>query len=127
MSARRNVAQYEFANLCGASYKQGNVLFGPDGTTLFSPVGNRVTVFDLASASSHTLPAENRSDVKTLALTPDGALLLSVDARGGCVLTNVPKRTVLHHFSFKGPVHDIQVRATSCCCWWRCRWCWCWC
>jgi periodic tryptophan protein 2 len=28
-------------------YCQGNLLYNPEGTHLFSPVGNRVTVFDL--------------------------------------------------------------------------------
>jgi len=36
----------------GTVYKQGNILFTPDGTRLVSPVGNRVTVFDLAGCVS---------------------------------------------------------------------------
>jgi periodic tryptophan protein 2 len=38
---------FEFSNLCGTVYKGGNVLFTPDGNCLLSPVGNRITVFDL--------------------------------------------------------------------------------
>jgi hypothetical protein len=38
---------YKFSNLCGTLYKAGNVVFTPDGNCLLSPVGNRVTVFDL--------------------------------------------------------------------------------
>lgn len=37
----------QFSNLLGTVYCQGNLLFSPDGTHLFSPVGNRVTVFNL--------------------------------------------------------------------------------
>jgi periodic tryptophan protein 2 len=37
----------QFSNLCGTVYRQGNLLFTPDGNSLISPVGNRVTVFDL--------------------------------------------------------------------------------
>jgi hypothetical protein len=37
----------QFSNLLGTVYCQGNLLFDPDGTHLFSPVGNRVTVFNL--------------------------------------------------------------------------------
>lgn len=37
----------QFSNLLGTVYSQGNLLFSPDGTCLLSPVGNRVTVFDL--------------------------------------------------------------------------------
>lgn len=38
---------FKFANLCGTVYRQGNVLFSPDGNSVISPVGNRVSVFDL--------------------------------------------------------------------------------
>ena len=37
----------QFSNICGTVYRQGNVLFAPDGNSLYSPVGNRVSVFDL--------------------------------------------------------------------------------
>lgn len=38
---------FKFSNLLGTVYCQGNLLFSPDGTHLYSPVGNRVTVFNL--------------------------------------------------------------------------------
>ena len=38
---------YRFANLCGTVYRQGDVLFTPDGNSVISPVGNRISVFDL--------------------------------------------------------------------------------
>jgi hypothetical protein len=38
---------FKFSNLLGTVYSQGNLLFSPDGSCLFSPVGNRVTIFDL--------------------------------------------------------------------------------
>lgn len=40
-------ANYKFQNLCGTVYRQGNVIFTPDGNSVLSPVGNRVSVFDL--------------------------------------------------------------------------------
>jgi periodic tryptophan protein 2 len=39
--------------------RAGNVTFTPDGDSLISPVGNRVTVFNLASSTSVTLPFEH--------------------------------------------------------------------
>jgi periodic tryptophan protein 2 len=52
-------ANFQFANLCGSVYSRGNVTFTPDGDSLISPVGNRVTVFNLASSTSTTLPFEH--------------------------------------------------------------------
>ena len=40
---------FRFSNLCGTVYRSGNLAFHPNGTTLFSPVGNRVTSFALSS------------------------------------------------------------------------------
>ena len=37
----------QFSNLCGAVYKQGRVVFSHDGNSVLSPVGNRISKFDL--------------------------------------------------------------------------------
>jgi periodic tryptophan protein 2 len=48
---------FKFSNLLGTVYCQGNLLFSPDGTHLFSPVGNRVTVFNLVEYALRLLEA----------------------------------------------------------------------
>ncbi|TPX32377.1 hypothetical protein SmJEL517_g04533 [Synchytrium microbalum] len=98
---------FRIANLCGTVYKQGNLLFTPDGNSVLSPVGNRVTVFDLVGNKSLTLPFENRKNISRIALSPNGALLLTVDEDGQAMLVNFPRKVVLHHFNFKSPVRDI--------------------
>lgn len=102
------MSKFEFSNLCGSVYTRGNLLFSPDGDSLVSPVGNRVTVFNLASSTSTTLPLEHKKDIRCMCLSPDGALLLSVDVAGRCLVTNIATRNVLHHFAFKEVVRDIQ-------------------
>ncbi|KAI1819629.1 periodic tryptophan protein 2 [Xylaria intraflava] len=95
---------FQFSNLLGTVYCQGNLLFSPDGTCLFSPVGNRVTVFNLVENKSHTFPFAHRKNISRLGLTPRGNLLLSVDEDGHAILTNVPRRIPIYHFSFRSPV-----------------------
>eukprot|EP00123_Amoebidium_parasiticum_P001398 comp12472_c0_seq1/m.7413 comp12472_c0_seq1/g.7413 ORF comp12472_c0_seq1/g.7413 comp12472_c0_seq1/m.7413 type:complete len:857 (-) comp12472_c0_seq1:495-3065(-) len=99
---------YKFSNLVGTVYRQGTVLFTPDGNSVISPVGNRVSVFDLVNHSSVTLPFENRTNIVHIALSPNGALLLSIDQDGRALLVNFQKGAVLHHFNFKEPVRDAQ-------------------
>ncbi|CCU83064.1 periodic tryptophan protein-like protein [Blumeria hordei DH14] len=99
--------EYKFSNLLGTVYRQGNLLFSPDGTCLFSPVGNRVTIFDLVNNKSHTLPFAHRKNITWLGLTPRGNLLLSIDGDGQAILTNVPRKVVLHRFSFKAKVTTL--------------------
>ncbi|KAK5656111.1 hypothetical protein OQA88_4871 [Cercophora sp. LCS_1] len=99
---------FKFSNLLGTVYCQGNLLFSPDGTHLFSPVGNRVTVFNLVDNNSYTLPFSHRKNISRIGLTPQGNLLLSVDEDGQAILTSVQRRVVLYHFSFKSAVTALS-------------------
>ncbi|KAL8972750.1 MAG: hypothetical protein Q9183_000365 [Haloplaca sp. 2 TL-2023] len=98
---------FKFSNLLGTVYCKGNLVFTPDGNSLLSPVGNRVGVFNLTESSSHTLPFSHRRNISHLALSPDGLLLLSIDEDGRAILTHLPRRLALFHFSFKAPVSAI--------------------
>lgn len=42
--------------------------------------------------------------IRTLCLSPDGVLLLSIDEEGRALLINRTRKVLLHHFSFKAPV-----------------------
>ncbi|KAF9159335.1 hypothetical protein DFQ26_006631 [Actinomortierella ambigua] len=97
-----------FSNLCGTVYKQGNLIFTPDGNAVLSPVGNRLTVFDLVNNKSVTFPYENRKNIHRIALSPNATLLLSVDEDGKALLVNYNRQVVLHHFNFKEKVDDLQ-------------------
>ncbi|KAL8943682.1 MAG: hypothetical protein Q9216_000881 [Gyalolechia sp. 2 TL-2023] len=100
---------FKFSNLLGTVYCKGNLVFTPDGNSLLSPVGNRVSVFDLSQNSSYTLPLSHRRNISCLALAPDGKLLLTVDDDGQAVLTYLPRRLTLHHLSLKAPVIALAI------------------
>eukprot|EP00884_Botryococcus_braunii_P018731 jgi/Botrbrau1/5541/Bobra.0023s0025.1 len=97
---------YAFSNLLGAPYRGGTLLFNND--ELLSPVGNRVSMVDLVSSSSSTLPFETIKQVQTLAMTPDGRFLLAIDEEGRSLLINKARRALLSHVSFKGPVRAAK-------------------
>ena len=99
---------FKFSNLCGTVFKSGNLLFTPDGNTLISPVGNRISVFDLVASKSYTLPFENRKDIARICISPTASLLISVDVDGRALLINFQKRIILHRHNFKQEVRDIQ-------------------
>ncbi|CAA7264355.1 unnamed protein product [Cyclocybe aegerita] len=101
-------ANYKFSSICGTVYRQGNVVFSHDGNSLYSPVGNRVSVFDLVNNKSFTFAFENRKNIACIALSPDGNVLISVDEDGRALLVNARRGVVLHHFNFQKPVKDIQ-------------------
>eukprot|EP01113_Clastostelium_recurvatum_P001903 TRINITY_DN10784_c0_g2_i3.p1 TRINITY_DN10784_c0_g2~~TRINITY_DN10784_c0_g2_i3.p1 ORF type:complete len:1117 (+),score=324.24 TRINITY_DN10784_c0_g2_i3:15-3365(+) len=99
---------FKFSNLCGTVYKQGNVIFTPDGNTLLSPVGNKITAFDLANHTSVTLPIENHYNIAQIAISPDSNLLISIDVTGRAVLINFRRRILLNTFNFKARPRCIQ-------------------
>lgn len=101
-------SDFKFSNLLGTVYREGNVVFTPDGSSLLSPVGNRVSVFDLIHNKSFTFNYEHRKNVAAIALNPQGSLMISVDEDGRAILVNFRARTVLHHFNFKNQVKSIE-------------------
>ena len=99
---------YNFSNLLGTVYRQGNLLFSPDGTVLFSAVGNRVSGFNLVKSRTFTFPFEARRNIARLALSPDGTLLVAIDDEGHLLLINVLRRAVVHHLNLKQTVADVR-------------------
>ncbi|KAF3912824.1 Xenin [Arthrobotrys entomopaga] len=99
---------FNFSNLLGTVYCKGNLVFTPDGASLLSPVGNRVSYFDLANNKSFTFSFAHRKNVTRIALSPQATLLLSVDEDGRAILTNFVRRTPLYNFNFKSKVYDLQ-------------------
>eukprot|EP01133_Synstelium_polycarpum_P003453 gene3453-3927_t len=91
---------YKFSNLLGTVYSRGNVLFTPDGNSVISPVGNRVTVFDLVNHTSVTLPIETKRDIYTLALSPNGKILLASDEHGNTAIINLQRHVHLGDCKF---------------------------
>eukprot|EP00002_Diphylleia_rotans_P029168 TRINITY_DN5924_c0_g1_i3.p1 TRINITY_DN5924_c0_g1~~TRINITY_DN5924_c0_g1_i3.p1 ORF type:complete len:667 (-),score=125.93 TRINITY_DN5924_c0_g1_i3:283-2283(-) len=99
---------FEFSNLCGTVYQSGNVIFTPDGRSLISPVGNRVTVFDLVNHVSTTLPFEAVNNLSVLAISEDANLLIAIDEVGKGMLINFPKRVLISTINLNGKVKDLK-------------------
>ncbi|KAK9364118.1 WD40-repeat-containing domain protein [Lipomyces starkeyi] len=100
--------EFKFSNLLGTVYRQGNLVFTPDGMCILSPVGNRVSCFDLVNNKSFTFFYEHRKNISRIALNPQATLLLSVDEDGKAILVNFIRRTVIYHFNFKDRANDIS-------------------
>eukprot|EP00301_Raphidiophrys_heterophryoidea_P021958 c6227_g1_i1.p1 GENE.c6227_g1_i1~~c6227_g1_i1.p1 ORF type:complete len:913 (+),score=249.92 c6227_g1_i1:32-2740(+) len=97
----------QLTNLCGTVFRKGNIVFTSDGNSLLSPVGNRITMFNLIENTTVTLPFENRRNIRRLALSPDNVLLVSIDIEGQAILINLARRVLLAHFGFGDVVRDI--------------------
>ncbi|OQV20534.1 Periodic tryptophan protein 2-like protein [Hypsibius exemplaris] len=99
---------YKFQNLLGTVYNQGNILFTPDDNTVLSPVGNRISAFDLKRNKSQTLPVECHKSFTCTALSPNGVILIAVAEDGEALVISLISKTVLHKHRFNRKVYDIQ-------------------
>ncbi|XP_046394793.1 periodic tryptophan protein 2 homolog [Ischnura elegans] len=95
---------FKFSNLLGTAYRKGDLLFSPDGNTVISPVGNRISFFDLKNNKSFTLPVESRYNYTTLCISPNGCTLIAINEEGEADLISLISKSVLHKHRFNGAV-----------------------
>ncbi|XP_037895786.1 periodic tryptophan protein 2 homolog isoform X1 [Glossina fuscipes] len=98
---------YKFSNLLGTIYRCGNLVFTPDGNSIISPVGNRLTIYDLKNNKARTLDVESRFNYTAIALSPDGSLLLAANEHGQAQLISMISCMVIHQHKFKDKVQYI--------------------
>eukprot|EP00924_Labyrinthula_sp_SR-Ha-C_P004238 maker-scaffold_3-snap-gene-18.49-mRNA-1 protein AED:0.06 eAED:0.07 QI:0/0/0/1/1/1/2/0/1001 len=106
---------FNFTNLLGTSYKRGNLFFSPDGNSIYSPVGNRISVYDLIAHSTRTLKLEASADIISLTVDPlNGQILVVVDVDGRCIIYNTKTDNVLNRIKFKDKVLPGAVKFSPC-------------
>ncbi|XP_012530275.2 periodic tryptophan protein 2 homolog [Monomorium pharaonis] len=99
---------YKFSNLLGTVYRKGDLLFSPDGSTVISPVGNRITIFDLKNNKSMTLSVESRFNYTTIDISPNGSMLIAINTDGEAHIISLISKVILHKYRFKG--HPKRVK-----------------
>ncbi|CAG7724348.1 unnamed protein product [Allacma fusca] len=87
---------YKFAKLLGTVYKKGNIVLTADGFTLISPVGNRISVYDLKNHVTTTLPVEVSHNFTSIALSPNECVLLAATEIGEVHVISLVSKTVIH-------------------------------
>jgi len=123
----RTMAHYRFNNLLGAPYRGGNLCMS--GNHLLTSVGNRVMEVDLQMSSSQTLPCENLTEIRCIAVSPSGSHMISFDTDGRALLVNLrcvphepsptqgaPPTTNPHRRRPPRPRPNRRVRSTSAAC-----------
>lgn len=78
--------------------------FSKNGNSLVSIIGSRANIYDLKNQTARTVTAQSRSNLSSLALTPDQQVLLQVDHEGYAQLVLLRNDSVLAHFNFHEPV-----------------------
>jgi len=104
---------YKFSNLFGTVYRGGDLIFTPDGNAVISPVGNKITIFDLKNHKSETLPIESRFNFNALDLSPNGISLLASNEDGEISLISLISRSVLHRLRTNRSINCIKFSPDS--------------
>ncbi|XP_058465461.1 periodic tryptophan protein 2 homolog [Malaya genurostris] len=99
---------YKFSNLLGSVYRKGKLIFTPDGNSVISPVGNRITIFDLKNNKSQTLSLESEYSYCALDLSPNGCILVAVNEVGDAQMISMISHTVIHRYKFKSEVKHLR-------------------
>ncbi|CRL03824.1 CLUMA_CG016395, isoform A [Clunio marinus] len=91
---------YKFSNLLGTVFRKGNLVFSKDGNSIISPVGNRLTVYDLKNNKSQTLSIQSNYNITSLDLSPNGCLLVASNESGETFMISMISQTVIHTYKF---------------------------
>ncbi|VDM60532.1 unnamed protein product [Angiostrongylus costaricensis] len=66
----------DFSNLIGSVYRNGDLIFSPDGNSVISPVGNKLSVFDLKNNVSKTLSFDCLHNIMSVAINNTGSHMI---------------------------------------------------
>lgn len=98
---------FKFSNLLGTVYRKGDLVFTSDGNSVISPVGNKITIYDLKNNKSKTLCIESSFNIEHLALSPNNSTLVAVNEKGDASLISMISQSVIHTHRFNRPVNFI--------------------
>ncbi|RXG71183.1 Periodic tryptophan protein 2-like protein [Armadillidium vulgare] len=98
---------YKFSNLLGTVYRSGDILFTKDGNTLICPVGNKISLYDLKNNKAITLPIEARFNYRSLALSPNGCILIAAQGDGELHFINLMFKNIIYRKRLNGKVKNI--------------------
>ncbi|XP_018569437.1 periodic tryptophan protein 2 homolog [Anoplophora glabripennis] len=104
---------YKFSNLLGTVYRKGDLIFTPDGNSVISTVGNRISIFDLKNNKSTTLPVESRFNYNALDLSPNGCTLIAINEEGDAHMISLISQTIIHKYRFKRKVRAVKFSPDS--------------
>eukprot|EP00659_Diplonema_papillatum_P017144 gene17144-26315_t len=102
-------SDFKFLNLFGGVYSQGNVLFANEGKELLSPVGNRITTYDLVRSSNKASGVECLKDIVCMDLSHDETLLVAVDEDGRAMFVNWAAQVPLEVINFKQGTSMVKI------------------
>lgn len=92
---------FEFTNILGAVYHRGTIKFGPDGSSIFSPVGNKVLIYDLKASKSGSLPLQVNYNIQRICIHPKNTIMLAASEKSHLYMVSLTSGKLLHIKEYK--------------------------
>lgn len=103
---------YKFSNVFGITYNSGNIQFSKDSSNvLYSPIGNKISAFDIKFGSATTLDIQTRSNIQFIEISCKG-ILIATDVDGYSILVNIKKNVIIGYYNFR---EKVSILKTSLC------------
>lgn len=94
---------YKLSNVLGSVYHSGRLEFSPNGSNLFSPVGNKVVSYELKACTSCAVPVELEYNISHIGCSPNSTLLLLSTEKTQVYLYSLVANRILH----RKDMHDL--------------------
>lgn len=92
---------FEFSNILGAVYHRGTIKYGPDGSSIFSPVGNKIIMYDLKSNRYDSLPVQVNYNINQISIHPNGSIMLASSEKSHLYIISLAAGKLLHFKEYK--------------------------
>ncbi|KAK6026701.1 DEAD/DEAH box helicase [Ostertagia ostertagi] len=99
---------FRFSNLIGSVYRNGDVIFSPDGNSVISPVGNKISIFDLKNNVSRTLCFDCMHNIMAVAMNSTGSHMIVSNEGGHVLYINMSTETVIFQIRANRTVRSVQ-------------------
>lgn len=92
---------FEFTNVLGSVYHRGTIKFGPDGSSVFSPVGNKLIIYDLKANKSAALPLQVNYNINKICIHPERTIMLACSEKSHLYMISLTSGKLLHLKEYK--------------------------
>ncbi|EFO84699.1 hypothetical protein CRE_03827 [Caenorhabditis remanei] len=99
---------FKLSNYIGTVYRDGQVAFSKDGYSVISPIGNKLSIFDLKNNVSKTLDVDCKFNIKKLSISPSGFHLLAADERGDVHFIHLLSEVKVYTFRSNRTIGAVQ-------------------
>ncbi|ULU10048.1 hypothetical protein L3Y34_014411 [Caenorhabditis briggsae] len=99
---------FKLSNYIGTVYRDGQVTFTRDGDSVISPIGNKLSIFDLKNNVARTLDFGCKFNIKRVSISTTGSHLLVADERGDVHFVKISTGASIFNYRSNALIGDLK-------------------